>query len=111
MATLAAGGRIGPATVEEEIARVTRQLPREHRDPELAVLLGADFQERFDLFELAQLKEVISVCRESSTLAEAGKKLFAVSRRGKRSVNDSDRLSKYLARFGLEFRVLRNGGV
>lgn len=111
MATLAAGGRIQLETVEEEIARGTRQQRPSPENPELAALLGADFRERFDLFELAQLKEVVAVCRESSTLAEAGKKLFAVSRLEKRSVNDSDRLSKYLARFGLEFRALRNGGV
>ena len=63
-----------------------------------------DAAKRFDRFDLAQLREVAAVCRESRTLTEAGKKLFAVSRQDKRSVNDADRLSKYLARFGLDFR-------
>ena len=36
-------------------------------------------------------------------------KLYAVSRLAKKSSNDSDRLSKYLARFGLKFRELHDG--
>ena len=31
---------------------------------------------------------------------------FAVSRRAKTSVNDSDRLTKFLARFGLKFKEI-----
>ena len=65
--------------------------------------------DRFDRFDLAQLREVVAVCRESRNLTEAGKKLFAISRLGKRSVNDADRLSKYLGRFGLEFSQLAAG--
>ena len=37
------------------------------------------------------------VCRESSTLSEAGRTLFAASRRDKKTPNDADRLRKYLA--------------
>lgn len=76
-------------------------------DDVLADLLGKDFAERFDRFELAQLREVVAVCRESRSAAEAGKRLFAVSRRAKTTVNDTDRLAKYLAKFGLSFRALR----
>ncbi len=106
MATLSSGGRIDLETVKEEIDRAAR--PRRHADsdPDLAALLGADYAGRYDLFDLAQLKTVIGVCRKSKNQAEAGKKLFAVSRRSKKSANDSDRLGKYLSRFGLDFQSL-----
>ena len=74
--------------------------------PDLADVLGADFAERYDRFELAQLREVVAACRESRTAAEAGKKLFAVSRKAKKTSNDTDRLAKYLAKFGLSFKAV-----
>ena len=104
MATLSSGGRIDLAIVRDEIARC-RRVP-DRPDDDLSALLGDDPAARFDRFDLAQLREVVAVCRTSRSLAEAGKKLFAVSRQNKRSVNDSDRLSKYLARFGLDFRTV-----
>ena len=72
----------------------------------LADILGGDFAERFDRFELAQLREVVAACRESRSAAEAGKKLFAVSRQAKKTSNDTDRLAKYLAKFGLSFKAV-----
>ncbi|GHV08068.1 hypothetical protein FACS189485_19140 [Spirochaetia bacterium] len=36
--------------------------------------------ENYDKFDRAQLAAVIAVCRESETLADAGRKLFAKSR-------------------------------
>ena len=64
-----------------------------------------------DLFDRCQLNTVIEICRESASLSEAGRKLFAVSRQEKKQPNDADRLRKYLARFGLEFdAVARRGG-
>ena len=36
-------------------------------------------------------------------MAEAGRLLFAVSRQDRKVSNDSDRLRKYLVRFGLEW--------
>jgi transcriptional regulatory protein RtcR len=54
-----------------------------------------------DLFDRVQLAGVLRVCRESHSLSDAGRRLFAVSRQQKSSVNDADRLRKYLARFGL----------
>ena len=105
MATLSAGGRIGLAAVREELARIRETPPAGETatDDPLPELLGAHYDERFDRFELVQLREVIKVCRSCRTLAEAGKKLFAVSRKTKKSTNDSDRLRKYLAHFGLDF--------
>ena len=106
MATLATGGRIDLSAVRDEIARCRRIQPTPD-DDFFAHLLGENWAERFDRFDLAQLREVIAVCRKSRTLTEAGKLLFAVSRRDKKSVNDADRLSKYLGRFGLDFRTVQ----
>ena len=93
--------------VAQEIRRSqNKSTPRPAHDL-LARVLGADYKDRYDLFELAQLEKVIEVCRSSRSRAEAGKKLFAVSRQEKSSSNDSDRLGKYLARFGLEFSTLK----
>ncbi|MDW3684110.1 hypothetical protein RA280_20625 [Cupriavidus sp. CV2] len=48
---------------------------------------------------------VLGVCRRSKSQAEAeaGRTLFAVSRLGKSSRNDSGRLAKYLGKCGLTF--------
>ena len=79
---------------------------RDGQNDPLADILGGDYAERFDRFELAQLREVAAACRESRTAAEAGKRLFAVSRKAKKTSNDTDRLAKYLAKFGLSFKAL-----
>jgi sigma54-dependent transcription regulator len=44
---------------------------------------------------------------ESLSLADAGRKLFAATRSKRSSLNDSDRLRKYLARFDLDWVRLR----
>ena len=51
-----------------------------------------------------QLANVIAVCRAARNLSEAGRRLFAASRRAKENANDADRLRKYLARFGLDWK-------
>ena len=56
-----------------------------------------------DLFDRDQLAKVIQVCRRSKSLSDAGRTLFNVSRTKKKSSNDSDRLRKYLAKFGLSW--------
>ena len=63
-----------------------------------------------DVFERAQLDAVLRVCRESKSLSDAGRRLFAVSRTRKASSNDADRLRKYLARFGLDWDGVATGG-
>ena len=70
-------------------------------------VMSADQLDRLDLFDRIQLEGVVRVCQTSATLAEAGRKLFAVSRQNRATANDSDRLRKYLQRFGLEFDRLR----
>lgn len=44
------------------------------------------------------------------TASAAGRALFANSRLGKKSSNDADRLTKYLARFALRFEDVRLAG-
>ena len=62
--------------------------------------------ENLDEFDLVQLAHVVRVCRRSRTMAEAGRTLFAASRREKENPNDADRVRKYLLRFGLSFPAL-----
>lgn len=50
---------------------------------------------------------VIRICQQNKSMAEAGRKLFAVSRQQRQSSNDSDRVKKYLARFGLTWQDIQ----
>ncbi|KPL52782.1 transcriptional regulator [Prosthecomicrobium hirschii] len=113
MATLAPGGRIDEAVVEEEIGRLMATWHGQRRDgPEarLAGLIEADRLARIDPFDRFQLAEVIRICRESPSLSAAGRTLFAASRLDKASSNDADRLRKYLTRFGLDWATVTERG-
>jgi len=111
MSTLARGGRIDVACVEEEIERLRAAWSSrrtEHRgDDDLERLLGKGPAAELDRFERVQLAEVVRVARTAPTLSAAGRLLFDKSRLGKQSTNDADRLKKYLARYGLRFESLR----
>ncbi len=108
MATLASGGRIDAAGVREEIARLERQWSgasgdaRARRDRVVAAL-GPEAAAALDRFDRVQLEDVLAVCAGARSVSDAGRVLFAESRRRKSSTNDADRLRKYLARFGLRF--------
>lgn len=108
MATLAPSGRINVETVDEELQRL-RHLWRQDQtaDDPLPMLLG-DRLTDVDLFDQLQLREVIKLCRRCRNLSEAGRELFAASRERKSSANDTDRLRKYLARFGLDWDAVRS---
>ena len=108
MATLADGGRITDELVEQEIKRL-QKLWGNRNEPqatELSGLLSSEQLAKLDLFDRMQLQSVLTVCRQCKSLSEAGRKLFAVSRSQRGSTNDSDRLRKYLAKFGLEWANL-----
>lgn len=107
MATLAPSGRIQIETVKEEIKRLRTAWSRSGSESNLADLVDIT---SIDPFDLAQLQHVVGVCRSSKSMAEAGRKLFSVSRLAKAKPNDSDRLKKYLARFGLAFADVQLGG-
>jgi transcriptional regulatory protein RtcR len=115
MATLAPGGRIGSATVAEEIERLREGWGRPGAaagtaDADTALLtglLGAEGVAALDRFDRLQLAGVVRVCRNSPSLSAAGRELFAASRLQKATANDADRLRKYLARFSLAWGAVR----
>lgn len=111
MATLAEGGRISIAVVEEEIARLkhawTSLQEEDEADEKVQALIGKEGWSGLDLFDRIQLTGVLEVCRQSRTLSEAGRRLFSVSRDQKKTTNDADRLRKYLSRFGLDWEQIR----
>jgi len=111
MSTLAAGGRITTEIVDEEILRLrSAWRDMEETDPGIDLLESLLPPERlaeFDEFDRLQLKEVVRVCRSCSSLSEAGRRLFSVSRTRKAAANDADRLRKYLARFDLDWKTVK----
>jgi transcriptional regulatory protein RtcR len=109
MATLAQGGRISTAIVEEEIERLNiswASLEDHEAEEILSHFLSRDQLADIDLFDRAQLVRVIQTCKESRSLSDAGRRLFGASRAKKTSTNDADRLRKYLGRFGIEWAQL-----
>ncbi|HKS40790.1 MAG TPA: RNA repair transcriptional activator RtcR [Blastocatellia bacterium] len=110
MATLAPGGRVSVEVVEEEIARLRAawrtQAPSDGDDL-VVQLIGQERADELDHFDRLQLANVIQVCLEARTLSDAGRALFTASRGRKKTVNDADRLRKYLSRFGIDWRQVR----
>ena len=111
MATLADGGRITEALVTEEVSRLERAwhassgATTDWHDT-LRPILGERISE-IDRFDAVQLAEVVRVCQRATSLSAAGRSLFSESRKRRRTVNDADRLRKYLARFELTFADLK----
>ncbi len=105
LATLAQSGRISVEQVQQERQRLHKQWQQrkspqsQHED--LVVQVLGDASEEVDPFDYVQLNEVLRTCRDARSRAEAGRRLFAVSRLKKKTNNDSDRLAKYLDRFGI----------
>jgi len=113
LATLADSGRITTRQVEAEVKRLDWlwQHSQSHVLPKAEVDLGDYLSEdaiaQIDLFDRLQLQSVIAVCRASTTLSDAGRKLFDQSRQQKAVVNDADRLRKFLHKFGLNWEQLK----
>lgn len=107
MATLAPQARITSDVVDDEIRRLNMswhgasQLIPSQRF--LIEALGEEAAARLDRFDAVQLAAVLQTCQSQTSASAAGRALFANSRLEKKSSNDADRLSKYLARFGLKF--------
>lgn len=111
MAVLAERGRITLSMVEAEITALQEQWLAADADGDGALLAEVmDDPSALDPFDRAQLAAVIRICRMCPTLSAAGRNLFAVSREGKSSQNDADRLRKYLARFGLDWQAVAGEG-
>lgn len=110
LATLAEGAAIGDGLVQDEIERLRRLWRGTTGGRDLAqveLLLGPERFAGLDLFEQIQLEAVLKVCRRSSTMSDAGRRLFQVTRRQRSVVNDADRLRKYLHRYGLTWQIVR----
>jgi transcriptional regulatory protein RtcR len=112
MSTLASGGRITSEVLADELDRLRAgwagPSTDDDHDATLLTVLGEKSLEKIDLFDRVQLAYVIRLCRESETLSEAGRKLFAVTREKRQTANDADRLRKYLARFDLEWAEVQS---
>jgi transcriptional regulatory protein RtcR len=108
MATLARGGRITLELVDEEIARLRNEWHPHDASDTLVRYLGEERLAELDTFDRVQLEHVIEIARRTRSLSDAGRMLFNASRQQKTSANDADRLRKYLARFGLEWKALRD---
>lgn len=108
MATLSAKGRIDTDAVEAEVHRLARLWSGQDQDESdiLAEVLSPTALAEIDPFDRVQLAAVIQTCRQSRSLSEAGRTLFAASRTRRTSANDADRLRKYLARFALDWSTL-----
>ena len=110
MATLANGERIGLNEVNAEIKRLQNIWNiGEHVEKQysgLSAILTHQKIAEIDEFDRIQLEGVIEICRKSKSMADAGRRLFAVSRAERQSTNDSDRVKKYLAKFGLTWNVI-----
>lgn len=108
MATLAPKGRITPTVVREEVERLQQRWGAADSGafPRVRATLGSAVA--LDRFDAAQLEEVLRVCAEAPSLSAAGRILFAASRTRKRSVNDADRLRKYLAKYELDFAAAKS---
>jgi transcriptional regulatory protein RtcR len=108
MATLSPKGRIDLECVDAEIARLRRLWVGQTSDSLgiLGELLDSDAIAEIDPFDRVQLAEVIRTCRNSRSLSEAGRTLFAASRARRSTANDADRLRKYLSRFELDWPAI-----
>lgn len=111
MAALASAGRITEASVMREIERLRMawerpSAAREGEGDSVMAVLAPEVADGLDDFDRVQLEYVLRTCRDSDSLAAAGRRLFARSREQRRAPNDSDRLRKYLSRFGLDWATV-----
>jgi len=108
MATLSDGGRISQQNAADEIIRLQHNWLNSSQtvyNPTIETenLLGKAITDELDLYDHIQIAGIIKVCQESSSMAEAGRKLFNHSRALKKSYNDSHRLKQILNKYGLSF--------
>lgn len=126
MATLADGGRIVMDDVTSEINRLYQiwgetatpatasVAPSLLSDADSSPITGFVFVQAAlgslpdaDLFDLAQLEMVLQTVLRTRSMADAGRTLFASSRQERKSLNDSDRVKKYLKRWNLEYEAVK----
>lgn len=109
LGTLADSSRITVEDVNEEVKRLKRVWNPGGHQFSLGTLdnyLAQTQIMQLDKFDAFQLDFVLSVCKRHNSMASAGRELFDVSRTMKSQTNDSSRLQKYLAKFGLKWADL-----
>lgn len=113
MTTLSVDNHITLAVVQAEITRLQNLWAMEnavshHPDDEVMLvdIVDKTTLAEMDEFDKIQLAGVIKVCQTSKSQAEAGRRLFNQSRQKLKSANDSDRVRKFLLKFGLKFEDL-----
>ncbi len=107
MATLAPSNRITKEVVEEEFTNLFNQWAPFNEIENYSIIkevVDPDIFDDIDPFDKPQLAYVLEVCRDSKSLSDAGRKLFANSRKKRQTKNDSDRLKKYLAKFNIDWK-------
>lgn len=109
MGTLADGGRVTLEVVNEEIDRLLQKWHLAEADSTsiLDQILSAKQLSEMDLYDQKVLTSIVEVCRSATSMAEAGRKLFNVSRTSKASNNDSHRVKQMLAKYGLSFNQVK----
>jgi transcriptional regulatory protein RtcR len=108
MGTLADGGRITTAVVDDEISRLKLKwntVSHSHGSPSSTIdrILGTGSSQLMDYYEQIKLASILEVCKNSRTMAEAGRKLFNISRDTKKSNNDSHRVKQLLEKYRIKF--------
>jgi transcriptional regulatory protein RtcR len=108
MATMAEGGRILLSDVADEIAVMAGSSPADvgiaADTPLVAIALAG---RQMDRYEAAQAEVVLRAVVETTSMADAGRILFAVSRESKKSTNDSHRVRTLLTGWGLEYKDVK----
>ncbi|MFT7560365.1 MAG: transcriptional regulatory protein RtcR [Flavobacteriales bacterium] len=109
MGTLANGGRISLNEVNDEIERLKLKWGTSTSDNYSRVksLLPPEKLDSLDNYDLEILAVIIETCKKSKSMADAGRKLFNVSRNTKASSNDSHRVKKILGKYGLIFEKIK----
>lgn len=110
LCTLAPGGRINLNILDEEIKRLKTLWDTERFSAQENLIENYKHiidTTKIDLFEQIQIEGILRVCSKSKSLSDAGRKLFAISRLSKSSSNDSDRLKKFLSKYGLTWEITR----
>ncbi len=109
MATLSKGGRITEEIVKTEINRLVHDWHDSSttRESQKTDLTAYPWFDALDLFEQVQIQVVIDCCKNASSMAEAGRLLFAKTRESKKTLNDSHRVKVFLNKYDLDFETAK----
>ena len=109
MGTLADGGRISINEVTDEIERLKTKwdISSDSNHNKIKSLLPPEKFETLDNYDLGVLSVIIETCIKSKSMADAGRKLFNVSRKAKASSNDSHRIKQILDKHELTFEQIK----